>query len=115
MYQFSYSEIRQESGADARDRERQALDRAIELMEKAEVAGTHSKESVEAIYATRTLWGILVEDLANPENSLPDELRASLISIGLWVMREAEAIRLGKTKSFQGIIDITAMIREGLE
>jgi flagellar biosynthesis activator protein FlaF len=115
MYQFSYSEIRQESGADARERERQALDRAIELMERAEKAGTHSPETVEAIYATRTLWGILVEDLANPENALSEELRANLISIGLWVMREAEAIRLGRTKSFKGIIDVTAMIRDGLE
>lgn len=115
MYQFSYSEIRQESGADSRERERQALDRAIELMERAETAGVHSSETVEAIYATRTLWSILVEDLANPENSLSEELRASLISIGLWVMREADGIRLGKTKSFRGIIDVTAMIREGLE
>ncbi|GGE19794.1 flagellar biosynthesis regulatory protein FlaF [Aureimonas endophytica] len=115
MYQFSYSEIRQDSGADARERERQALDRAIELMERAETAGVHSAESVEAIYATRTLWSILVEDLASPDNSLSEELRASLISIGLWVMREAESIRLGKSTSFRGIIDVTTLIREGLE
>lgn len=115
MYQFSYSEIQEESGADAREREREALDRAIELMERAENAGIHSQATAEAIYATRTLWSILVEDLASPENSLSEDLRASLISIGLWVMREAEAIRLGRTKSFRGIIDVTAMIREGLE
>ncbi len=115
MYQFSYSEIQEESGGQARDRERAALGHAIELMERAEAAGAQSTLAVEAIYATRTLWSLLVEDLANPENALPEELRASLISIGLWVMREADAIRLGKTQSFRGIIDVTAMIRDGLE
>jgi flagellar biosynthesis activator protein FlaF len=115
MYQFSYSEISQESGASSREREREALDRAIELMERAETAGVHSAETVEAIYATRMLWSLLVEDLASADNALPESLRASLISVGLWVMREAESIRLGRSTSFEGIIDVTRMIREGLD
>jgi flagellar biosynthesis activator protein FlaF len=114
MYQFSYAEVAQESGANARDRERQALGHAIALLERAEEAGPRSREAVEAIYVTRNLWSILVEDLANPENALPDELRANLISIGLWIMKEAEAVRLGKSGSFQGMIEVTSMIRDGL-
>jgi flagellar biosynthesis regulator FlaF len=31
------------------------------------------------------------------------------------VMRETDAIRTGKAHSFQGIIDVTTMIRDGLE
>lgn len=115
MYQFSYAEIRQESGANARDRERQALDHTLDVLIRAERAGPRSPQAIEAIYVTRSLWAILVEDLANPENALPEELRAGLISIGLWIMRETDAIRLGKAHSFQGIIEITAMIRDGLE
>ena len=30
-------------------------------------------------------------------------------------MREAEAIRLGKSENFKGIIEITTLIREGLK
>ncbi|WP_185983586.1 flagellar biosynthesis regulator FlaF [Aureimonas mangrovi] len=115
MYQFSYAEIAQESFAAARDRERDALQRSIEAMERAEAAGPRSREAVEAVYLTRSLWTILVEDLANPENTLPEELRASLISVGLWIMREAEAIRLGKTQSFKSLIEISTTIREGLD
>lgn len=115
MYQFSYAEVRQESGATARERERQALDHTLDMLMRAERHGTRSHEAVEAIFVTRNLWSMLVEDLANPENALPEQLRAGLISIGLWVMREAEAIRLGKAQSFQGIIDVTTMIRDGLE
>ena len=96
MYQFSYAEVAQDVEVDARQREREALDHSIELLEKAEARGPKSREAVEAIYATRSLWAILVEDLAGPENALPETLRAELISIGLWIMREAEAIRLGR-------------------
>lgn len=115
MYQFSYAEVSQESGSSARERERQALDHTLDILTRAERNGPRSHQAVEAIYVTRSLWAILVEDLASPDNALPEELRAGLISIGLWVMREAEAIRLGKVHSFQGIIDVTTMIRDGLE
>ena len=50
-----------------------------------------------------------------PENDLPQALRADLISIGLWVMREAEQIRLEKSTNFKGIIEVSATIRDGLQ
>ncbi len=62
----------------------------------------------------RKLWAILVEDLAKTENDLPQQLRADLISIGLWVMREAEQIRLEKSDNFKGIIEVSQTIRDGL-
>lgn len=115
MYQFSYAEIAEDSFATSREREREAFDRSIEAMTRAEAAGPRSREAIEAIYLTRSLWAILVEDLAQPENQLPEDLRATLISIGLWIMREAEAIRLGRVTSFRGLIDVTVSIRDGLE
>jgi flagellar protein FlaF len=115
MYQFSYAEVSQESGTTAREREREALDHALDMLQRAEREGPRSKEAVEAIYVTRNLWSILVEDLASPDNVLPEQLRAGLISIGLWVMREVDAIRLGQKESFQPMIDVTTMIRDGLE
>jgi len=114
MYQFSYAEVAQESSATAREREREALDRTIEALQRGEAAGPRSREAIEAIYVTRNLWAVLVEDLASPENALPEELRAALISIGLWIMREAENIRLGRSDSFATMIEITTMIRDGL-
>ncbi|KQT82448.1 flagellar biosynthesis regulator FlaF [Aurantimonas sp. Leaf443] len=115
MYQFSYAEVNEDSSATARDRERQALDHAIALLERVEGKSTRSREAIEAIYVTRNLWTILIEDLANAENQLPNELKANLISIGLWVMRETEAIRMGRTDSFAAIADVTRTIRDGLE
>ena len=114
MYQFSYAEVLDETPQGARQRERQAIDRSIELLRAAEEAGVQSREAVEALLFARKLWSILIEDLAKQENALPQQLRADLISIGLWVMREAEQIRLEKSDNFTGIIEVSQTIRDGL-
>ncbi|RFC63005.1 flagellar biosynthesis regulator FlaF [Fulvimarina endophytica] len=114
MYQFSYAEVAQDTAVDARERERQALDHSIALLERAAKNGPRSRDAIEAIYITRSLWAILVEDLGQAENGLPQELRAELISIGLWIMNEAEAIRAGRSTNFKGIIEVSRMIRDGL-
>src|SRR5262245_24107297 len=106
MYQFSYAEVLDETPRGARERERQAIDRSIELLEAADKAGPGSRESIEAVLFVRRLWATLVEDLASPENDLPKNLRADLISIGLWIMREAEQIRLDKSSNFRGIVEV---------
>ncbi len=49
------------------------------------------------------LWAILTGDLAPHENALPEALRASLISTGLWIAKEIEAIRAGAPKAFEGV------------
>ncbi len=115
MYQFSYAEVLDETPRGARERERQAIERSIELLEAADKAGVRSREAIEALLFVRRLWGVLIEDLADTENDLPQALRADLISIGLWVMREAEQIRLEKSANFRGIIEVSAAIRDGLK
>jgi flagellar protein FlaF len=115
MYQFSYAEVLDETPKGARERERQALERSIELLREAEKSGASSREAIEAVLYVRRLWGYLIEDLARPENDLPKPLRADLISIGLWIMREAEQIRLDKSESFKGLIDVSTSIRDGLK
>ncbi|MCO5162600.1 MAG: flagellar biosynthesis regulator FlaF [Mesorhizobium sp.] len=115
MYQFSYADIQTDSIAEAKDRERQVLDRSIELLIEARLAGVDSFKSIEAIHFVHKVWTALLDDLANPENELPKELRANLISIGLWVLREAESVRQGSSNNFDGLIEISQIIRDGLQ
>ena len=115
MYQFSYAEVLDETPQGARERERQALDRSIELLEAADKVGVRSREAIEALLFVRRLWSVLIEDLGDPENDLPQALRADLISIGLWIIRESEQIRLEKSANFKGIIEVSAAIRDGLQ
>lgn len=115
MYQFSYAEIMEDGVADSKNRERQVLDRSIALMEAAKQQNGYSREAIEAVYFTRRLWIRFIEDLRAPENQLNEELRANLISIAIWILNETEKIRKRESSNFQGIIDITTIIRDGLK
>jgi len=115
MYQFSYAEIMEDDVADARDRERQVLNRSIDLLGQAAAKGRNSQDAVEALYFTRRLWIRFVEDLGAAENQLDPELRANLISIAIWILKETEKIRNRQSDNFQAIIDITTIIRDGLK
>lgn len=114
MYKFSYEETMSEEGSRQRSNERQALEQSINLLKSAEKAGPNSREAIEAIFFLNRLWSFLLEDLAKPGNALPDEVRAKIISIGIWMLREAEAISNGKSKNFKGLIEISNLIAEGL-
>ncbi len=115
MYQFTYAEIMEDGVADAKDRERQALERSIELLAAARDEGEYSRKSIEAIYYTRRVWIRLIEDLKQPENELGAELRANLISIAIWMLKECERIRKRQSTNYQGIIDVTTIIKDGLK
>jgi flagellar biosynthesis activator protein FlaF len=115
MYQFSYAEVLEEAPQGAREREYEALDRSVQLLKAAEKAGAQSRECVEAVLYVRRLWNLFLEDLASSENDLPKELRAELISIGLWIMKEIEQIRLEKSTNFKSLIEVSENIRDGLK
>lgn len=115
MYQFSYAEILEDSPQDARGRERQAMQRAIELLELGQQKGVRSMEAAEGLNYLNKLWHVFIEDLAKSENDLPESLRAELISIGIWITNEVHRMRLGKSDNFSGLIEICTIIRDGLK
>jgi flagellar protein FlaF len=115
MYQFAYAEIQTDSVADARDREKQLLTRSIDLLVAAQAKGPGTKEAHEAIQFLNRVWTSFIEDLGSPENQLPPELRANLISIGLWLLREGEEVRLGRSDNFEGLIEVSQIIRDGIQ
>lgn len=114
MYQASYLEVAADSPADARANERRALDHACTLLLAAQEAGPSSPAAGAALSFVSDLWAIFIGDLADPGNELPDDLKARLMSIGLWVMREADRIAVGDSNDFVGVAEICGMIRDGL-
>ncbi len=115
MFQLRYAEIDDDSLTDAKERERELLQRSIDLLEVAREKGVKSFAASEAILFVVRLWSSFIEDLADQNNELPDELRASLISIGIWILKEAEAIRQEETDNFDGLIEISEIIRDGIK
>lgn len=99
----------------ARDRERQVLERSIELLEIAKQQDRYGKDGIEAIFYTRRVWTRFIDDLRQPENELPVELKANLISIAMWILKECEQIRKRNSTNYQGIIDVTTIIKDGLK
>jgi len=115
MYRFSYAEILEDASDGCRERERLAFDRAIDLLKAANSAPPNAPERSDAISFVQRLWTILIEDLMSSENGLPEALRAQLVSIGLWVMKEADLVRRGDSQNFTALIEINTMIRDGLK
>ena len=72
------------------------------------VALTHS------LFRNRLLWNALADACGARGNKLPDELRASIISIGLWVDRYTSEVAAGRD-SIDALIEVNRSIAEGLE
>ncbi|MCJ2048331.1 flagellar biosynthesis regulator FlaF [Methylobacterium sp. J-070] len=115
MYGASYAEIMEDSPALARERERAAFDRAINLMRRAAAADAPLALHQEATSYLQRLWSLLIDDLVKPENGLPKQLRADLISIGLWNMRRTDQILQGDASGFEALIYVNSLIRDGLQ
>ncbi len=109
-----YADVHQGSSTVGREEEREAFDMAIALMNAAHASPCDGRQSRNAARHVQLLWGYLIKDLTHPGNDLSDELKANLISIGLWVMREADAIIAGRRSDWSPLIDINATVREGL-
>ncbi|MCY1707177.1 flagellar biosynthesis regulator FlaF [Pannonibacter sp. SL95] len=114
MYNFSYAEAIDDFGRDQRAEERQAMDLVIAQLELARERGPRSRETIEAVYNTRRLWSYFIDNLAEETNELPVEIRADLISIGIWVIKELERIRRQETDSLDALIEINIIIRDSL-
>jgi flagellar protein FlaF len=114
MYQQRYTEMASDSSKASRAREKEALEHANAKLYLAKSQGLLTPEAFEATSFVRLLWSIFINDLNSEENGLPQELRASLISIGLWVRREADLIDQGKSKNFDGLIEVNQIIADGL-
>lgn len=72
-------------------------------------------KAVEARHFSNRVWTALLQDISSSQNQLPDETRAGLISIGIWVLRELESLRSTESVAFEDLIEITGMIAEGLQ
>ena len=115
MYEFAYNEVVEESRATMRARERAAMDRVIGMLRVAQESGPLSRERVDALFYLRRLWMIFLDDLNDPNNELPDTLRAGIISIGVWMMKEIDRVRSRVTDDLAPMIEINEIIRDGLK
>ncbi len=113
-YRLNYADTQSDSLVDARSRERELLRRSIHLMKEAQGSAGSARAAIEAIHFASRIWTVFLEDLSSRENALPGKVRADLISVGIWILRDLEAIRNGNISDFTDIIEVTEIIRDGL-
>ncbi len=77
-------------------------------LDRADVAG-----KVDALDWNRRLWTALSDDCSRPDNGLPKPLRASIISLALWVGKHTSAVIRGQ-EEIEPLIEINRMIMQGL-
>ena len=65
---------------------------------------------VKALADNRRLWMTVIDLVSDPTNALPDNLRASIISVGLAVQREMDKER----PNFDFLIGVNENIAAGL-
>lgn len=114
MQRIQYGDLLDDDQQTARERERAALDQSILLLEQAAAPGAPLASAAEAIAFTSKLWSLLIEDLASSSNGLPKQLRAQIVSIGIWILRELEAARTDEAKGLSDVIVVSKAIRDGL-
>ena len=83
------------------------------LMEASEADDMDFSARVSAIDWNRRLWATLAADCGVDGNGLTYQLRASIISLNLWVMRHSSAV-VRREEDFQPLIDVNRLIMQGL-
>lgn len=66
-----------------------------------------------ALHENRRLWNALMADLSEDGNMLPDDLKAQIISLGIWVNRHSSAVLKGDA-AVRPLIDVNRIIIQGL-
>ncbi|MDB5406664.1 MAG: flaF [Rhodospirillales bacterium] len=102
---------RQEAAESPRELERRAFRTVIgKLTEGKEKGG---RTLIEACFLNNQLWSALAVDLALPDNGLPNELKARLISLALWVQRYTPQVMQGSAPA-DPLISVNRNILDGL-
>jgi flagellar biosynthesis activator protein FlaF len=85
----------------------------LALMDAAKSDPNDFLARVDALDWNRRVWTALSEDCGTPGNRLPAPLRASIISLAIWVGRHTSAV-IRRQEQIEPLIEINRMIMQGL-
>lgn len=106
----SHYQKAQEITDDPRVVEHRMLARVTGMLIKS--AQARGNDLTEACFYNRKLWTIFQADLANPDNVLPDDIKARLISLSIWVQKYTGEVLGGAP--VEPLINVNRTLMEGL-
>lgn len=83
------------------------------LMDAASLDRTEVAKRVDALDWNRRMWATLAADCSSPKNGLPPALRASFISLSIWVSKHTTLV-IRNQEEIEPLIEINRMIMQGL-
>jgi flagellar protein FlaF len=86
----------------------------LALMEAAKADPSDIPARIDALDWNRSVWSVLLSDCSSPDNQLPAPLRASIISLAIWVGKHTSAV-IRRREDIQPLIDVNRLIMQGLQ
>lgn len=83
------------------------------LVDAQQLSRSEVGKLMDALDWNRRVWSAFAMDCANPDNQLPAQLRASIISLSIFVDKHTSAI-MREGEDIQDLIDINRLIMQGL-
>jgi flagellar biosynthesis activator protein FlaF len=83
------------------------------LMEAAKTDRLQIAQRIDAIDWNRRLWSVLASDCADPDNKLPQQVRANIISLSIFVHKHSKLVMRGE-EDFETLIDINRTMMQAL-
>jgi flagellar protein FlaF len=114
MFNHAYSDIVEDGQQEARSSEKEVIERSIIQMRESDNSPEDLQARVLAISETTRIWSYFLNDLASAENENSDEFRATLISIGIFIMKHLDKMRRDESIKFAPVREISETIAAGL-
>jgi flagellar protein FlaF len=86
----------------------------LALMEAAKADPSDIPARIDALDWNRSVWNVLLSDCSSSDNQLPPALRASIISLAIWVGKHTSAV-IRRREEIQPLIDVNRLIMQGLQ
>lgn len=83
------------------------------LMDAAKLDPSDLRGRMDALDWNRRMWSTLAADCGQPDNALPKPLRASFISLSIWVGKHTTLV-IRNQEDIEPLIEINRMIMQGL-
>lgn len=83
------------------------------LIDASKLDKTEIARRADALDWNRRLWSVLGADCSDSGNQLPAPLRASIISLAIWVEKHT-SLAIRNKEDFEPLIEVNRMIMQGL-
>ncbi|MEM7288882.1 MAG: flagellar biosynthesis regulator FlaF [Pseudomonadota bacterium] len=115
MFVQAYRDITADDQGKERSNEREIISMTIARMVACDTNPNDGLARVKTIHFVKDVWTYFMNDLASSENAMPTELKASLFSLGIFVLKHLQRMRDETDAKFAPLIEISETIKKGLD